>query len=79
MITGSDGTYNTANKGGWSGDAIHDVSIVFDENPYILVVMSNMGNSSYNYLFNETSKLVGHLHNDYWKYKVDICSNIKLY
>jgi len=79
MISDKDGNYNTANKGGWSGTAIHDVAIVFDENPYILVVMSNAGKSSYNHLFTETSKLVGQLHEDYWKYKFELCSNIKLY
>lgn len=79
MITDKDGEHNTANKGGWSNTAIHDVAIVFDENPYILVVMSNAGKSSYNYLFSETSKLVGELHEEYWKYKVELCSNIKLY
>lgn len=43
LITDKNGEYNTANKGGWSGTAIHDVAIVFDENPYILVVLSNLG------------------------------------
>ena len=71
--------YNTANKSGWSGSVIHDVAIVFDENPYILAVFSNLGESSYNYLFSESSKLIGNLHHDYWKYKEELCSNIKLY
>ena len=79
MITDKDGEFNTANKGGWSNQAIHDVAIVFDENPYILVVMSNLGKGGYNYLFNETSRLVGELHDNYWKYKVALCSNIKMY
>lgn len=79
LITDIDGEFNTANKGGWSNSAIHDIAIVFDDNPYILIVMSNMGESSYSYLFNRTSKLVGSMHLEYWKYKVDMCSNIKLY
>lgn len=79
LISNKDGIYNTANKGGWSEKSIHDVAIVFDENPYILVVMSNLGESSYSYLFSEMSKRVGKLHEDYWKYKVELCSNIKLY
>ena len=79
QISNKDGEYNTANKGGWSGTAFHDVAIVFDKNPYILVVMSNLGEGSYKYLFNETSKLVGELHEEYWKYKEQLCSNIKLY
>lgn len=79
LIADKNGNYNTANKGGWSGSAIHDVAIVFDENPYILIVLSNMGESSYSYLFNETNKLVGNMHYEYWKYKASLCSDVKLY
>ena len=78
-VTIKDGNFNTANKGGWSEKTIHDVAIVFEENPYVLVIMSNAGEGNYSYLFNQTSKLVGNLHDNYWKYKIDLCSNIKLY
>ena len=79
LITDKDGKYNTASKGGWAGTAIHDATIVFDENPYILVVMSNTGEANYPYLFNNTSKLVGALHEEYWKYKVETCKTIPQY
>ena len=79
LITDKDGNFNTANKGGWSGSAIHDIAIVFDKNPYILIIMSNLGESNYLPLFNETSKMVGMLHEEYWKYKIELCSNINLY
>ena len=79
LITDKDGKFNTANKGGWSGVAIHDIAIVYDKNPYILAIMSNTGESNYPYLFNNTSKLVGNLHNEYWKQKEKKCSSIKLY
>ena len=79
IISNKDLEFNTANKSGWSGSVIHDVAIVFDENPYILAVFSNLGESSYNYLFSESSKLVGNLHEEYWKYKEELCSNIKMY
>ena len=79
LITDKDGEYNTASKGGWSGKAIHDVAIVFEENPYILVVMSNMGEGGYMPLFKKTSEMIGLLHEEYWKLKVEMCSNIKLY
>lgn len=79
LITDKDGEYNTANKGGWSGTTIHDIAIVFDENPYILAILTNMGDSNYKQFFSETSKRIGKLHEEYWKYKVDICSNIKMY
>lgn len=79
LIVDKDGYLNTASKGGWSGQAIHDAAIVFDENPYILVIMSNTGESNYNYLFKETSSLVGNLHEEYWKYKEAVCNEIKQY
>lgn len=79
MITNRLGEYNTANKGGWSDNAIHDVAIVFEENPYLLVIMSNTGTSDYMTLFTKTSTLVGQLHEEYWKSKEEICSNIKQY
>lgn len=79
LITDKNGEFNTANKGGWSGSAIHDVAIVFDNNPYILVIMSNLGEANYNYLFSETSKIVGNMHYEYWKYKMNKCNNISQY
>ena len=50
--------YVVANKSGWSGTAIHDVSIVFADNPYIVVALSNLGNTDYymNY-FNKVNDL----------------------
>lgn len=81
ILTNKDGEFNTANKGGWSSSAFHDVAIVFEENPYILVVMSNTGEdySAYTYLFNSASKLAGELHSKYWEYKMSKCEEIKQY
>lgn len=79
LITNKNGEYNTANKGGWSGETIHDIAIVFEKNPYILAIMSNTGESNYTYLFKKTSKLVGQLHEEYWKYKNEECSKSKQY
>lgn len=79
LVTDKDGNLKTASKGGWAGTAIHDAAIVFDENPYILIVMSNTGESNYSYLFKNASKLVGNLHEEYWKYKVGVCGNISQY
>ena len=79
LLSDKNGNFNTANKGGWSGTAIHDIAIVFDKNPYLLIVMSNTGESNYFYLFQNTSKIVGKLHEAYWQYKEDKCSKIKQY
>lgn len=79
MLTNREGEYRTSNKGGWSGKTFHDVAIVWEENPYILVVMSNTGESDYRTLFSKTSILVGELHEEYWHQKEAICSQIKQY
>jgi len=79
MVTDKEGKLNTASKGGWAGVAFHDAAIVYDENPYILIIMSNTGESNYSYLFKNASQIVGTLHEEYWKYKVDTCRNISQY
>ena len=79
FISGKNG-YKVANKSGWSGSAIHDVSIVFANNPYILVALSNLGRTDY-YMsyFNKTNDLAYRLHTEYWKYKMELCSDIVQY
>ena len=72
--------YKIANKSGWSGTAIHDVSIIFADNPYIIVALSNLGNTDY-YMsyFNKANDFAYRLHTEYWKYKMNICGNINQY
>ena len=72
--------YKVANKSGWSGTAIHDVSIIFADNPYIVVALSNLGNTDY-YMsyFNKANDFAYRLHTEYWKYKMDICGGIIQY
>ena len=75
-LSGKNNSKNTANKSGWTGSVFHDAAIVFDDNPYILVVLSNTGVTGYTYLFNKTSSLVGNIHDQYWNLKYDKCSEI---
>jgi len=76
----SKNNYKIANKSGWSGSVIHDVSIVFADNPYIVVGLSNLGDTDY-YMsyFNKVSDFASRLHTEYWKYKMDVCGNINQY
>ena len=69
--------FKIANKSGWSGTALHDVSIVFADNPYIVVGLSNLGTSDYTDYFYNVSNLSSKLHEEYWKYKINTCSDIK--
>ncbi len=57
--------YIVANKSGWSGTAIHDVSIIFADNPYIVVALSNLGTTDY-YMsyFNKANDLAYRLHTE---------------
>ena len=72
--------YKIASKSGWAGSAIHDVSIVFADNPYIIVALSNLGDKDY-YMsyFNKANDLAYKLHTEYWKYKMELCGNINQY
>ncbi len=72
--------YNVANKSGWGDGVIHDVSIVFADNPYILVALSSLGDDDeYQSYFSTISEYAYDLHHEYWKYKMKLCSNIVQY
>ena len=71
--------YKIANKAGWSGSIAHDVAIVFADNPYIVVALSNLGEKSYSAYFKKVSDLAYELHTEYWKHKMELCGNIKQY
>ena len=79
MLTDKNGEYNTANKIGYSGYNYHDIAIVLDKNPYILAVLSNTGENEEEaeVFFKKVSVLVGTLHEDYWKYKLNKCDELK--
>ena len=79
FITGKN-NYSIASKDGWAGSAIHDISIIFADNPYIVVALSNLGNTEYyQSYFNKANDLAYKLHIEYWKYKMNLCQNIKQY
>lgn len=72
--------YPVANKSGWGNTSIHDVSIIFAENPYIVVALSTLGKTEiYRSYFEKVNDLAYELHTEYWKYKTESCSNIKQY
>lgn len=63
-----------ASKSGWSDYSLHDAAIVFDKNPYILVILSNRGYSEYESFFKRISNLTYEFQQEYWKEKVNICT-----
>ena len=79
FITGKN-NYKVANKSGWSGSAMHDVSIIFADNPYIVIGLSNLGDTEdYWQYFNKVNDFAYRLHTEYWKYKMSVCNEIHQY
>lgn len=78
LINGKN-NYKVANKSGWSGSVIHDVSIIFAENPYILAVLSNLGDKSFQSYFNTANDFGYRIHTEYWKTKTELCNKINQY
>lgn len=64
-----------AHKSGWAGYAIHDLAIKFDENPYILVILSKRGEIEYNSLFTFTSDKISDIHHNFWNENINNCVN----
>ena len=75
VITNYNNNLKVASKSGWSGTSLHDMTLVLDENPYTLVILSNRGYVEYQDFFNQASNLVYEFHNLYWKEKMNYCIN----
>lgn len=63
-----------ASKSGWADNSLHDVALIFDDNPYTLVILSNRGYTEYQDFFNKISNLTYEFHQQYWKEKINICT-----
>ncbi|MEE3342671.1 MAG: serine hydrolase [Bacilli bacterium] len=79
FIKGKNG-YKIASKSGWAGSVLHEMTIVFADNPYIVIGLSNLGDKgNYQEYFDKVNDLAYNLHLEYWKYKMSKCQNIKQY
>ena len=70
---------NIASKSGWSGSSLHEMSIIFTNNPYILIGLTNLGDKEYQSYFTTVNDLAYKLHTEYWKYKMNKCQDINQY
>lgn len=52
----------TMHKYGYYGDYFHDVGIVFDTEPYIIVILTKHGNSDFHKIINDLSELMYKYH-----------------
>lgn len=62
-----------ASKSGWSNSSLHDVALIFDKNPYVLVILTQRGYTDYQNFFDEVSNLIYNFHQEYWNQKANIC------
>ena len=58
-----------AHKYGWDDGAYHDMAIVYDKHPYVLVIMSDMdsGGSNVNSYIQKVASLVDKMHENFYK------------
>jgi len=59
----------TAHKYGWDTGAYHDMGIVYNENPYVIVFLSNLdrGGTVINEYVQSIVKLIAKLHENFYK------------
>lgn len=79
VIKGKNKDIPTYNKSGWGAEAFHDTAIVMTENPYILCILTKRGEVEYQEFINEVNSLIADLHEEYWKQKMNKCSQISQY
>lgn len=75
IITVPEDNILIANKSSWSDNALHDVALIFDDNPYILVILTNHGYTEYESFFKEVSNLIYTFHTEYCNQKKIKCLN----
>ena len=62
-----------AHKSGWAGTAIHDFAIKFDDNPYVLIILSKRGEIEYESLFKYTNEKINLIHKSFWNNNINYC------
>lgn len=73
MISTPNNNIRIASKSGWSGSSLNDAALIFDKNPYILIILTNRGYTEYQNFFNEVSTLIYNFHQEYWNEKTSLC------
>ncbi len=58
---------DVAHKYGWNNKFVNDMGIVFDDNPYIIVITSTLGDENWSNIFQEIAKRVDGIHENYWQ------------
>lgn len=69
MISYAVSPKKAAHKYGWDNDAYHDMAIVYDENPYILVILTDLhqGGKDVDEYIRKVAKTIDKFHNNFYK------------
>lgn len=62
-----------AHKSGWTNSAIHDMAIIYNNQPYVLSINTLLGEGDFRPFFAKASGLIDEFHNLYWREKQQIC------
>lgn len=73
LINLNNNTIPIAHKSGWTSAAIHDMAIVYSEQPYVLSINSLMGYNNFTSFFYKASNLINEFHKLYWDKKSERC------
>ena len=62
-----------AHKSGWTSSTIHDMAIIFSDQPYVLSINSLLGYGNFSSFFYQASNLINEFHKLYWDKKSERC------
>lgn len=68
---------DVAHKYGEYNEYFHDIGIVYDENPYLIAILTTHGNNDYFKIVNDISKRINDLHQEFKNYRIETCKNLK--
>ena len=60
-------------KSGWTSASIHDMAIVYNNQPYVLSINTLLGNDNFIPFFYNATKLINEFHELYWDKKIEYC------
>lgn len=64
-----------AHKYGWTDKYVNDMSLVYDENPYVISITSTLGNQDWSPIFQKLSKKIDKIHELYIKETKKYCND----
>ena len=66
---------DVAHKYGWTNKYVHDMGLVFDENPYVITITSTLGDKNWGNVFKNIARQINDIHESYWSETKQYCKN----